>query len=55
MSNEQRAALIATLQSLFPLAVILGVNVTDVQQAAIMLAITNSITLFFLFWKPRNQ
>lgn len=51
MSDTQRAAIIAFIQSLFPIAVLLGLSVDSNAQAAIMLAITNGMTLFMLMWK----
>lgn len=55
MNDMQRAAIIAFLQSLFPIAVLAGLEVSADAQAAIMLAITNGMTLFMLFWKKGQQ
>lgn len=55
MNDNQRAAIIAFLQSLFPIAVLLGLNIDSQAQAAIMLAITNGMTLFMLLWKKGQQ
>lgn len=55
MNDNQRAAIIAFLQSLFPVAVLLGLNIDSQAQAAIMLAITNGMTLFMLLWKKGQE
>jgi hypothetical protein len=52
MTDQIRAGLIALAQSFFPLIVLLGVvDLDDTQIAAIMLFITNSITLAALLFK----
>lgn len=48
MSNQLRAAIIALAQSAFPVIVLLGVDLSDDAIAAIMLVITNAITLIAL-------
>jgi hypothetical protein len=50
MSNELRAAIIAVAQSVFPVMVFLGVDLSDAAIAAIMLVITNTITLLALLF-----
>ena len=50
MSNELRAAIISVAQSVFPLMVFLGVDLSDDAIAAIMLVITNTITLLALIF-----
>lgn len=52
MNDQLRAAIIAAIQSLFPVLNILGiVNLTSDQISVLMLCITNFITLFFLAYK----
>lgn len=55
MNDLQRAAIIGFLQSLFPIAILAGLDVSSEAQAAVMLAITNGMTLFMLFWKQGQQ
>jgi hypothetical protein len=50
MSNELRAAIISVAQSAFPVMVFLGVDLSDAAIAAIMLVITNTITLLALIF-----
>ena len=50
MSNELRAAIISVAQSAFPVMVFLGVDLSDAAIAAIMLVITNTITLLALLF-----
>ena len=52
MNDQVRAAVIAVAQSLFPVLILLGVlDLDDTQIAAIMLFITNSLTLVMLAFK----
>lgn len=53
LTDKQRAGLIALIQSLFPVAVLLGLNVDSQAQAAIMLAITNGITFCALIFPAK--
>ena len=56
MTDLHRAAIIAFVQSLFPVLILLGViQLTDQQIAAIMLAVGNSLTLLMLVWKQGQQ
>lgn len=49
MSHELRAALIATIQSIFPVLNLTGVvSLTGDEISIIMLAINNAVTLLFL-------
>ncbi len=49
-SEQIRAGVIAFIQSLLPVLVLAGVvSLDDKAQAGIMLAVTNAVTLFFLF------
>ena len=48
MTNAQRAAIIAFAQSTFPVLILAGVNLSDTAIAAIMLVITNAVTLIAL-------
>jgi hypothetical protein len=50
MSNELRAAIIAVVQSAFPVMVLLGVDLSDAAIAAIVLVIQNTITLLALIF-----
>lgn len=53
-SEQIRAALIAMIQSLFPALVLLGIiDWTSDTIAAVMLVVTNAVTLGFLLL-PRN-
>jgi hypothetical protein len=55
MNDRVRAAIIALAQSTFPVLMVLGVvELTDVQQGAIMLFVTNLITLVALLF-PQGQ
>lgn len=52
MNDNLRAAIVAFLQSMFPLFVLFDLaQFTDVQVAAVMLAVNNGLTLVMLFWK----
>lgn len=54
-SEQIRAAIIAVAQSLFPALVLLNViDWTSTTIAAVMLVVTNIVTLFFLLL-PRND
>lgn len=56
MDDNQRAALIAFIQSIFPVAILLGiVSLTADEISIIMLMVTNGITTFFLFWKRGQE
>lgn len=57
MNNDGfRTALISFLQSIFPVIVLSGVAaMSDQLIGAIMLLITNGITLLMLFWKSGQQ
>lgn len=56
MNDNIRAAIIALAQSLFPVLVLLNViDLDETQIAAIMLFITNAITLVALFFKGGQQ
>lgn len=56
MNDTQRAAIIAFIQSVFPVLVLTGlVNLTDVAIAAIMLCVSNGLTMFMLLWKNGQQ
>lgn len=56
MNDQIRAAIIAVAQSFLPLLVLLGiVSLDDTQMAAIMLFITNSVTLIALAMKQGQQ
>jgi hypothetical protein len=56
MNDAQRAAIIALIQSLFPVLMILGiVSLTADQISILMLFITNGLTTFMLFWKRGQQ
>lgn len=56
MNDQLRAAIIAVAQSFFPLIVLLGiVSLSDTQIAAIMLFITNAITLVALAAKKGQE
>lgn len=48
MSNGIRAAIIALAQSIFPVLILAGVDLSDEAIAAIMLVITNAVTLIAL-------
>lgn len=50
MTNGMRAAIIALAQSSFPVLVLLGVNLSSDAVAAIMLVITNAVTLLALIF-----
>ena len=50
MSNRVRAAIIALVQSVFPVLVLAGVNLSDDAIAAIMLVITNTVTVIALLF-----
>ena len=52
MNDNLRAAIVAFLQSTFPLFVLFDLaEFSDVQVAAVMLAVNNGLTLVMLFWK----
>ncbi len=53
--DKLRAVLIMFVQSIFPVALIFGVNLTNEQVGAIILAINNGLTLVFLLWKPKPE
>lgn len=56
MNDQIRAAIIAVAQSFLPLLVLLGiVELSDTQIAAIMLFITNAITLVALTMKKGQE
>lgn len=56
MNDQLRAAIIAVAQSFLPLLVLLGiVELDDTQMAAIMLFITNAVTLGALLMKQGQQ
>lgn len=55
MSNQFRAAIIALIQSVFPVLVLLGVDLSDDAIAAIMLVITNTMTLLALLFPGREE
>lgn len=56
MNDLTRAAIIAFAQSVFPVLVITGIaNFTEEQIAAIILLISNGITLGALLWKEGQQ
>lgn len=56
MNDKFRAALIAFVQSLFPVLILFGVvEFTDTQIASIMLAISNGLTLAMLLWKNGQE
>jgi hypothetical protein len=55
MNDQIRAAIIAFLQSVFPLAVLFGAPVTETQVAATMLVVNNGLTLVMLFWKKGQE
>ena len=48
MSNGIRAAIIALAQSIFPVLILAGIDLSDEAIAAIMLVITNAVTLIAL-------
>ena len=50
MSNRIRAGIIALAQSLFPVLILVGVDLSDEAIAAIMLVITNTVTLAALLF-----
>lgn len=50
MSNQLRAAIIAVAQSAFPVLILIGIDLSDTAIAAIMLVITNTITLLALIF-----
>ena len=50
MSNTLRAAIIALAQSIFPVLVLLGVDLSSEAISAIMLVITNTVTLTALIF-----
>ena len=52
MNDNVRAAIVGFLQSMFPVLVLFDVvQVTEVQVAAVMLAVNNGLTVVMLFWK----
>lgn len=54
MTNEQRAALIALINSLFPVFNLIGiVSLTGDEISIIMLLVNNSLTFAMLLWKPK--
>lgn len=54
MTNEQRAALIALLNSLFPVLNLIGVlSLTGDEVSIVMLLVNNAITFAMLLWKPK--
>lgn len=56
MNDRGRTAIIAFIQSIIPVLTIFGViNVTDVQIAAVMLAINNGLTMMMYFWKSGQE
>ncbi len=56
MNDQIRAAIIAVVQSLLPALVLLNVvSLDDTQIAAIMLFITNAVTLFALLVKSGQE
>ena len=56
MTDLHRAAIIAFVQSLFPVLILLGlIQLSDQQIAAIMLAVGNSLTLAMLLLKNGQQ
>ncbi len=54
MSNQQRAAIIALAQSIFPVVILAGVDLPDTAVAAIMLVITNAVTLVALIFPAKT-
>lgn len=56
MSNSVRAGLIAFVQSVFPVLILAGVNLSDDAIAGIMLVITNAVTLLALIFPgPKEE
>ena len=56
MDDRLRAAIIALIQSTFPVLVLLGiVQLTEVQVAGIMLVLSNALTVFMLIFKKGQQ
>ncbi len=52
MNDKFRAAIVGFLQSMFPVLVLFDlVHVTDVQVAAVMLAVNNGLTMIMFVWK----
>ena len=50
MSNGIRAAIIALAQSIFPVLILAGIDLSDEAIAAIMLVITNTVTVIALLF-----
>lgn len=56
MDDRLRAAIIAFIQSTFPVLVLLGiVQLTEVQVAGIILVLSNALTVFMLVFKKGQQ
>jgi len=55
MSNRVRAAIIALAQSIFPVLILAGVDLSDDAIAAIMLVITNVVTLLALMFPGPSE
>lgn len=56
MNDNTRAAIIAFIQSVFPVLELAGaVSLTSDQIAAVMLAVGNGLTLLALMWKRGQQ
>ena len=56
MNDIQRAAIIATIQSVFPVLLILGVvDLTEEEIGAIMLFVSNALTMVMLIVKNGQQ